>query len=342
MLQKTRLGKTELMVTRTSFGALPIQRVELDEAARLVRKAFDAGINFFDTARVYTDSEVKLGKAFEGIKREDVIIASKTMSETYEKAQADIETTLTNLKTDYIDLMQLHNPPTVPDPNDGGSAYAALIEAKKQGKVRHIGITNHRIGVANEAVQSGLFETMQFPFSYLSGEKELALVEACKQADMGFIAMKALSGGLAANIPATFAFIRQYETVVPIYGIQRERELDEFLALDKENPQIDAAMQAAIDKDRKELGSEFCRSCGYCLPCPVDIEIPNAARIYWNVTRGRPEPFLTDEWKAMMRKVDDCIECRACSKRCPYDLDTPALLKKQQKMYFKFCEQYEG
>ena len=192
------LGKTGIEVPQNAFGALPIQRISDVEAVKLLRMAYDGGMRFFDTARAYTDSEIKVGKAFEGM-RDKVYIASKTTATTVEKFWEDLNTTLTNLKTDYLDIYQLHCVAKCYRPGDGSGLYEALVEAKEQGKIRHIGITAHKIGVAEEIVESGLYETLQFPFSYLASDRDIALVQKCKAAGMGFIAMKGLSGGLLTN-----------------------------------------------------------------------------------------------------------------------------------------------
>ena len=224
------LGRTGITVNKNGFGALPIQRVSQEDAVALARKAYKAGIRFFDTARAYTDSEVKLGEAFDGI-RSEVYIATKTAAQNAEDFWKDLHTSLTNLRTDYVDLYQFHNPAFCPKPGDGSGLYEAALEAKEKGMIRHIGITNHRLSVAHEAIESGLYETLQFPFSYISGEQELELVNACKEHEMGFIAMKGLSGGLITNSAAAYAFEAQYDGVLPIWGVQREKELDEFLSL---------------------------------------------------------------------------------------------------------------
>ena len=198
-MDKVRLGKTELTVNKNGFGALPIQRITKKEAVYLLQKAFYNGINYFDTARAYTDSEEKMGAAFE-YTRDKIIISTKTGAQKAEDFWKDLETSLKMLKTDYIDIYQLHNPAFCPKPGDESGLYDAMVEAKKQGKIRHIGITNHRLAVAKEAIESGLYETMQFPFCYLSSGPDIEIVDMCKKADMGFIAMKALSGGLITNL----------------------------------------------------------------------------------------------------------------------------------------------
>ena len=211
------LGKTGIETPQNAFGALPIQRISKEEAVKLLRKAFDGGITFFDTARAYTDSEEKIGEAFEGM-RDKLFIATKTMGGTPEKLKADLDTSLKMLKTDYVDLYQLHCASQCYRPDDGTGLYEALLEAKEQGKIRHIGITAHKIGVAEEIAESGLYETLQFPFSYLATDRDVALVKKCEENNMGFIAMKGLSGGLLNNSAACMAFMSQFP-VLPIWGI---------------------------------------------------------------------------------------------------------------------------
>ena len=222
------LGKTGLAVNKNGFGALPIQRVSKKEAVYLLQKAFYHGINYFDTARAYSDSEEKLGAAFSYV-RERIIISTKTGAQTGEELQKDLEQSLKMLNTDYIDLYQFHNPAFCPKPGDGSGLYEAALKAREQGKIRHIGITNHRLSVAKEAIASGLYETLQFPFSYLASQAELELVKSCQEHKMGFIAMKALAGGLITDAACAYAYLDQFDCVEPIWGIQRERELDEFL-----------------------------------------------------------------------------------------------------------------
>lgn len=338
--KKVRLGRTGLMVTKTSFGALPIQRVSFDEAAKLLRAAYEAGINFFDTANSYTDSEEKIGYALSDV-RDKIIIATKSAYTTPGNAdmvKRNLELSLRRMKTDYIDILQFHNPSFCPAGDD--PAYQYLVEMKRQGVVRHIGITNHRLFVAHEAIDSGLYETLQFPFSVLATEKDTQVVEKCAQADVGFICMKAMSGGLIREPRATFAFLQRYPHVVPIYGVQRMSELEEWLELDAHPPVWDDALEASVQKERRELSGDFCRSCGYCLPCPQNIPIPNAARIQFLMTRSPYKPYLTKEWREGMDRIDSCIHCDHCKNHCPFGLDTPALLVSQKAWYDKFYEEH--
>ena len=335
---KVTLGKTGITVEKNAFGALPIQRISREEAVKLLRKAYDHGVTFYDTARFYTDSEEKVGEAFAGM-REKVYIATKTGASDAEGFWKDLSTSLGNLRTDYIDLYQFHNPAFCPKPGDGSGLYEAMLEAKEKGMVRHIGITNHRLNVAEEAIQSGLYETLQFPFSYLATEKELGLVEKCAQADMGFIAMKALAGGLITNSAAAYAYLAQYENVLPIWGVQRERELDEFLSYIDNPPVLNEELSAVIAGDREELLGDFCRGCGYCMPCPAGIEINTCARMSLLIRRSPSAAQLTPGAQEMMKKIENCLHCGRCKEKCPYGLDTPGLLEKN---YQDYCEILNG
>ncbi|MFG6333015.1 MAG: aldo/keto reductase [Lachnospiraceae bacterium] len=331
-MTNVRLGKTGITVNKNGFGALPIQRIPKEDAVRLLHKAFDGGIRFYDTARLYTDSEEKLGAAFSD-RREQVFISSKTGAVTVEGFWKDLETTLKNLKTDHLDIYQFHNPAFCPRPGDESGIYDAALEARKKGMILHIGITNHRLNVAREAIDSGLYETLQFPFCYLSGEPELKLLEGCRKNDMGFLSMKALSGGLITNAAAAYAFQAQFPETLPLWGVQREEELDQFLAFVNNPPAMNEELSAVIEKDRRELLGEFCRGCGYCMPCAAGIEINNCARMSLLLRRSPAAPYLTPEWQAKMKKIEDCQHCGSCKKKCPYGLDTPELLKRNYEDY---------
>lgn len=336
-MDRVILGKTGLEVNKNGFGALPIQRITKKDAVYLLQKAFYNGINYFDTARAYSDSEEKIGAAFE-YTRDKIIISTKTMAQTADGFWKDLEESLSKMKTDYIDIYQFHNPAFCPKPGDESGLYDAALEAKKQGKIRHIGITNHRIAVAEEAIASGLYETLQFPFSYLAADADLKIVEKCKAAGMGFIAMKGLSGGLIHNSAAAYAYMAQpqFSHVAPIWGVQRESELDEFLSYQTCPPQLDEALLQEIEADKKQLSGDFCRGCGYCMPCPAGIEIDNCARMSLMLRRAPQEGWLSEEWQEKMKKIEECLHCGQCMKKCPYGLNTPELLAKNYEDYKTF------
>ena len=325
------LGNTGIVTPQNAFGALPVQRVDMATAVKLLRKAYEGGMTFFDTARAYSDSEEKLGEAFDGM-RDKIYIASKTQAKTPEVFWQHLDTTLKNLRTDYLDIYQLHCASQCYKPGDGTGMYEAMLEAKKQGKIRHIGITAHLIGVAEEIVESGLYETLQFPFSYLANEREIALVEATEKAGMGFIAMKGLAGGLLTDSNACMAFMSQYNAL-PIWGIQREEELDEWLSFFEKDAVMTDEIRAFIEEERKSLMGDFCRGCGYCMPCTVGIQINNCARMSQLIRRSPSKNFLSEEWQQNMLKIDECVDCGLCKSKCPYGLDTPNLLRKNLADY---------
>jgi uncharacterized protein len=338
-MQVTRLGRTGLEVSRTGFGALPIQRVEMETAIRILRRAYEGGITFFDTARGYSDSEEKLGAALADV-RDEVVLATKSSGATDRASLLDrLDLSLAKLRTDHVDLLQLHNPPALPDPNDPESLYAGLLEARAAGKTRFIGITNHKLDSALAAARSGLYDTVQFPLSAISSAQDLSLIDVCREHDVGVIAMKALSGGLITNARLAFAALRPYTHLVPIWGIQRESELDEFLALEANPPELDDALRQEIEHERRELSGDFCRGCGYCLPCPADIPIPMAARMTYLIRRSPSAPFLSAEWQERMQRIENCTECGHCRDNCPYELDTPMLLKRMLVDYQEFVAQ---
>lgn len=340
-MKKIRLGKSGLMVTNTAMGCLPVQRCSVEDGVKLIRAAYEGGINYFDTANAYTDSELKVGLALSDV-RDRVVISTKSQARDKAGCAAHIDNSLRLLKSDYIDLFQFHQCPEVPDISDPNGAFAAALEAKKQGKVLHIGLTTHRVDVAEAAIESGLFETLQFPFSYISSDRDLALAGKCKAADMGFIAMKGLAGGLLTNARACRAFMNQYDNVVPIWGIQTMDELAEWLRVTEEDPRLDAEFSAVIEHDRKELAGSFCRSCGYCMPCPMGIEIRNCARMNMLLRRSPWRQYMTPEWREKMNKINDCIGCRQCASKCPYQLDTPNVLKYMLKDYNEFYEAHKN
>ena len=334
-MKKIVLGSTGLMVTKPAMGCLPLQRCDVDYAVKLLRAAYEGGINYYDTANAYTDSEKKIGLALSDV-RENIVISTKSAARDKEGVLSHIENSLRMLKTDHVDLFQFHQVPEVPDPEDPNGAYAGALEAKRRGWIDHIGVTTHRVDVAEACIASGNFETLQFPFSYISSERDIALAAKCKEAGMGYIAMKGLAGGMLTNVRACHAFMKLYDNVVPIWGIQKLEELEQWLAVAEEDPDMDEELDAFIKQERQELSGSFCRSCGYCMPCPMGIEIRNCARMNMLLRRSPWQQYMTDEWYAKMQKINDCINCRKCVSKCPYGLDQPSLLKYMLKDYNEF------
>ena len=338
-MEKVLLGNTGLLVTRTALGCLPIQRVDFDTARAILRRAYDGGINFFDTARAYSDSEEKVGYSLADV-RDNIVIATKSGAATGEELTKQLETSLKNMKTDYVDIYQFHNANDLPQPGGADGRYDAALAAKKAGKIRHIGITCHSMESAFKAVESGLYETLQYPFNHLSTEKEIELVKLCAEKGVGFICMKGMSGGLISNAKIPFSFIRQFENAVPIWGVQRMSEIEEFLELANNPPELTEEMKAEIEEDRRQLAGAFCRSCGYCMPCPVGIPINNANRMRELLTRSPYKNWITPQWREGMEKIADCIQCGICASRCPYGLKPFETLPKQLDFYRAFLKEH--
>ncbi len=329
-----RLGKTGIVTPQNAFGALPVQRCDMDTAVKILRRAYEGGMTYFDTARAYSDSEEKIGEALCDV-REKIFIATKTMGRDTETVKRHLDESLKNLRTDYIDVYQFHCVEQCYKPGDGTGMYELVEDLKSQGVIRHIGITAHKIGIAEEIIESGLYETLQFPFSYLSGEREEKMVKRCKELDIGFICMKGLSGGLITNSKAAFAYIARFDNALPIWGIQKESELLEWLSYMDNPPVMDENIRAYIEKDRGELTGDFCRGCGYCMPCPMGIEINQCARMSLMLRRAPSDNWLNDHWQEEMKKIETCINCGKCASKCPYDLNTPQLLRKNYNDYKK-------
>lgn len=335
-IKKVSLGSTGIITPQNAFGALPVQRASYDEAVKILRRAYEGGMTFFDTARAYSNSEEKIGLAFGSMwpeMRDKIYIATKTMATTPEGFRQQLDESLSLLKTDYIDIYQFHCVNECYRPGDGTGMYECMLEAKDQGKIRHIGVTAHKIEIAFECVNSGLYETIQYPFSYLASDREKELVKLAKEKNVGFIAMKGLAGGLINNSKAAMAFISQFDNVVPIWGIQKMSELDEWLDYMDNPPAFSEDMQAFIKKEQAELMGEFCRGCGYCMPCPKGIMINQCARMSLMLRRAPSKNWLNEQMQQEMNKINDCINCGSCMSKCPYELNTPELLRKNYADY---------
>ena len=334
-MEKIRLGKTNLMVSRIGFGGIPIQKPTEDDAVTIVENCLDLGINFIDTSRVYTNSEERIGKALSG-RREEVIIATKTVSRTAEKISEDLETSLQKLGSTYVDLYQFHNVSTQDDLKAVIAPWGPLDcvrKAKEEGRVRHIGITSHRLDVAKAAVKAGCFETIMVALNFVNTEAADDLLAMAQQSDTGVIIMKPMAGGMLENPVLAFKYLMQFPDILLLVGIAKEGEMEENIRIVNAREPISGDDQREMDRIREELGTGFCRMCNYCQPCPQQIMI--SAIMYTRValTRFDPERIFKGEWNKFMEKVPDCIDCGECEERCPYNLPIRERIKEAADTY---------
>ena len=321
-MDKRRLGRTEMVVSAVSFGALPIQRCTMEEAGPVLKAVLAAGINFIDTARAYTDSEEKIGQHISH-ERDKYYLASKSAVRTAEGMAKEVETSLSNMKTDYIDLYQVHNIKkrheidTVLAP---GGALEALLEKKAQGKIRFIGVTGHSVELLIEAVKSNKFDTVQVPFNIVEQEAARELFPLARERDMGIIIMKPLGGGQLGQMEQALRFVLQEPDVVAIPGMDMVEHIQQNIVAGDPVRALTNEERASLEQEAKEVGKSFCRRCGYCLPCAVGIDIPQIFIFRLQYNRYGLKSTTPTRYAGLKVKASACIECGICETRCPYDL----------------------
>ena len=342
-MEKIRLGKTEMMVSKLGFGGIPIQRLDEDEAVAVVRRCLELGITFIDTANAYSTSEVRIGKAISG-KREEVILATKSGARTREGVESHLKLSLEQLGVKYIDLYQFHGVSdskaldTVLDP-DG--PMAAVQEAKKAGVVKHIGITSHSMEVAKEAVKSDRFETIMFPFNFITSEPADELLPLAREHDVGFIAMKPLAGGMLDDATIAFKYLFQFPDVLPIPGIEKMHEIEEIAQVLARPWQMTDDEEQEMQRLRDELGTRFCRRCDYCLPCTEEIPISTVMTAR-DTFKRLPKEWLFSRWIAdAMENAATCTECGDCEERCPYHLPIREMIAELVQWYQEEKRKYQ-
>ncbi len=336
-----RLGKSELMVSAVGFGGIPIQRLTADEAVDVVRACLDMGVNFIDTANGYSTSEERIGRAIADC-REDVIIATKTGGRDKATALEHLELSLRRLDTDYIDLWQFHGVSTPEDYErvlGPGGAMEAAQAALEAGKVRHIGITSHSLDLALEQVASDLFETIMFPFNFVTSEPADELIPLALEHDVGFIDMKPMGGGLLEDAVIAFKYLRRFPEIVPIPGIERIEEMEEIVGIMEGPAELTDVERAKLVRLREELGNRFCRRCGYCMPCPEGVPI-RSLMILDSIIKRMPPERLVGGWEETIAKVDDCVDCGECETKCPYDLPIRDRMAENIALYRDVMEQF--
>ncbi len=334
-MQRVRLGRTELPVTRVGFGGIPIQRVDPESAHTAIRRTYSLGVRFFDTANGYGTSEERIGRALHDV-RSEVILATKTGARTREEAEAHLALSLERLQTDFVDLWQFHNVSTEDDYRQvlgRNGAMEAAQRALEEGTVRHVGITSHSMEIALEAVSSDRFETIQFPFNFVTREAEDRLIPLAAQRDVGFIGMKPFAGGLLDDPNLSIKYVLQWENVVPDPGIETVEDIEQIARLVGGSLTLTASERREIERLRSELGTRFCRRCGYCLPCPEGIRIPTALNVISFARRFTPEQLLQGSVGRAAEKARDCVRCGECETRCPYHLPIREMLVENVEAY---------
>ncbi len=323
------LGKTGLKISRLGFGGIPIQRIDGEGARALIRKLKEAGVNYIDTARGYTVSEEYLGYALEGV-REDFVLATKSMARDKEGMAKDIDVSLKNLRTGYIDLYQVHNP----TPEDlqkiiaPGGALEALEEAKAAGKIRHLGLTAHSLETFRQALEQPWVETIMFPYNIVETQGE-DMIHACAERNIGFIDMKPLAGGAIEDASLALRFVcANPDVTVTIPGMAEEGELAQNLAAAADTAPLTREEKQAMEALRKQLGTQFCRRCNYCQPCAVGINISSVFLFEGYLSRYGLEDWARGRYATLPKKACECIGCGVCETRCPYHLPIREMLKK--------------
>lgn len=334
-MKEIKLGRTNLQVSRVGIGGIPIQRPPEKQAIEIIKHALDKGINIIDTAIAYGDSEKRIGKALVG-RREDVILITRTWSVDKQVAAKHLKESLRNLQTDYIDVWQFHNISTMEEYDKlmiKGSALEVANEAKREGKIRFMGITGHNIEVMIKAVESELFDVILFPFNFVNNEPTDNLVSLTMKLDIGFTAMKPFAGGRLTNANLVMKYLMQFDNVVPVPGVERKEEIDEIVDIVNGSWEITEKEKQQMEKIRKELGTSFCQWCGYCMPgCPQKISIPSVIniKVIWDLW---PHDVFESRKKRSIEIARTCIECGKCEEKCPYNLPIRKMLVESIKFY---------
>ncbi len=339
-MDKVRLGKSGLMVTRIGFGGIPIQRLSEEDAIKVIRRCLDHAINFIDTANAYTNSEERIGKAISS-RYEGLIIATKAGSREPHLIREHLDNSLKKLKVKSIDLYQFHGVNDFATYEKVLKLFDVFEEAKSAGKIKHIGFTSHQPDVAKEAVKSGKFETLLFQFNFINREAAEQLLPLCRENDVGFIAMKPLAGGALENGPLAIKYLLQFPDVVPVVGIQKTSEIDEIMEVINGSWKITNAEKREMERLRKEFGNRFCRRCDYCQPCTQGIPISTVMITPVIFHNNSPEKIFSGQFTEALEKAASCIKDGECEKRCPYNLPIRDMMEEYSKLYLEEKKKYQ-
>ena len=342
-MEKIRLGKTNMMVSRLGFGGIPIQRASTDAAVAVVKRCLELGVTFIDTANGYTTSEEHIGKAISG-RCDGLILATKSHSRSREEIEAHIQLSLKRLGVKSIDLFQFHNVSDsralerVLDPN---GPMSVVEEAKRAGLVKHIGVSSHQIDTAKEAVKSDRFETIMFPCNFIAYEPAEELITIAREHDVGFIAMKPLAGGMLENVSLAFKYIFQFPDVVPIPGIEKVHEIEEIIQVLEGPWEITESEKCEMQRLREELGTKFCRRCDYCQPCTQEIPISMVMGAKSALKRLSQQQLFNGITASAIEKATHCTECGDCEGRCPYHLPIIETLAENVRLFQEERKKYQ-
>jgi predicted aldo/keto reductase-like oxidoreductase len=334
-MKKVRLGRTNITVPQLGFGGIPIQRLSESDAVKVVERCLELGVVYLDTANGYTTSEERIGKAIKG-KRDKVILATKTMPGSREIIENNLKLSLTRLAVDYIDVYQLHGVSTMAALDAvlaPGGPLDILKEKQKAGYIKHVSITSHQIDVAKKAIETNQFETLMFPFNFMSTEVADILLPVCRKLDVGFISMKPMAGGLVDNAAVCMKYMAQFPDVVVIPGIEKIAEIEEIHKIMEGSLKLTVAEKKVMEEIKQQLGPNFCHRCDYCQPCTAGIPISGMMTVKSFYKRLPPERFFGDMVAPMMAKAATCTDCGKCEERCPYHLPIRKMISDQIEWY---------
>jgi predicted aldo/keto reductase-like oxidoreductase len=334
-MRQVPLGRTGLTVSEVAFGGIPIQRLSEDDAVAVVRRCLDLGVTFLDTAHGYSTSEERIGKAIAG-RRDGLVLATKSPSREAESFAAQMELSFSRLGVDYIDIFQFHNVATQEALDQvlaPGGPYEIAQQARADGRIGHIGVTSHSLDMALKMAGMGLFETLMFPFNYMTDEPAKRLIPLCRDQGIGFIAMKPMAGGMLEDATLSFKYLRQHEGVIPVVGIQEFAEIEEIVGVLNGPIDLTEAEHERMTRIVQTLGDRFCRRCDYCQPCPQGIEISTVLNIKGFARRMPAERVFGGWGRALIARAETCIVCGECASRCPYHLAVPEMLAENAQWY---------